>query len=137
MAHNDSFAMFAFVECANAKMGGGASGDFPDPSAVDTLKECATQLKYDWAKLSKCTKTDAPVLQNAVALAGSQRGVAFAPTVYVDGKEISTMQGVDINKMLAAICAAYKGEKPAGCKSASLDNSSAIKQQTEQQACAV
>ena len=123
-------------------MGGGASGDFPDPSAVDTLKECATQLKYDWTKLSECTKTSAPALQNAVALIGSQRGVAFAPTVYVNGKEISTMQGVDINKMLAAICAAYKGEKPAGCKSASLDsplhnNTRAIKEQTEQQACAV
>jgi hypothetical protein len=121
MSNNDSYAMFDFVECANAAMGAQSDpGNFPLTTAVDVMKNCATKLKYNWEKLTECTKTDAQQLEIAAAAHGYNRGIHFAPTVFVSGKEVSGQTGVDIKAMLKTICDDYKGTKPAACSAASI-----------------
>lgn len=115
---DDPWAMFDFVECANEQFGAVTEpANFPDPTVVRPLETCANKLKYNWTELSTCAKRDSPPLAIAAAKKGHERGIAFAPTVFVAGTEVSTMQGVDAKKVLAAICKAYTGKKPAGCKS--------------------
>ena len=60
-------------------------------------------------------------MEIAAAKHGSDRGIHFAPTVFVNGKTVSGNTGVDINAMLKTICSEYKGTKPAGCKAENID----------------
>lgn len=111
--------MFDFTECSNKALGAESDpSNFPLPSSLHVFENCAQQLKYNWTALTTCAHTDAEALQNAAAKTGNDRGIHFAPTVFVAGKEVSTMSGVDPKVLLAAVCKAYTGPKPAGCKNA-------------------
>ena len=115
---------FDLGECLNDALGFVKDiGHFPNYNMTthETISTCLAQTKAT-AKLRpddvyKCARNDGPALQNEAAGEGQKRGIAFAPTLFIDGKQTS---GSTIS--VKQICDAYKGSsKPAACKSAQAD----------------
>eukprot|EP00658_Telonema_sp_P-2_P016156 TRINITY_DN16259_c0_g1_i1.p4 TRINITY_DN16259_c0_g1~~TRINITY_DN16259_c0_g1_i1.p4 ORF type:complete len:105 (-),score=46.28 TRINITY_DN16259_c0_g1_i1:247-561(-) len=81
-------------------------------SMLKEVQKCATSAKMDYSKLSGCynDKTLALSLQKAAA-AATPADHQYVPWVVVNGKKSKS----DGDKILAEVCNAYTGTKPAAC----------------------
>jgi len=86
-------------------------------SAADAAEGCALKSGLDWATIQSCTSNktltaslDAGDAQLTAQLGQSKMGT---PWIMINGAHLE-----DPDKMLSAVCAAYRGTKPAGCNGA-------------------
>ena len=113
LSGNSSMAQFEFVECVNDQLGFAADpGIFTRLDVKGALDKCATMSKLDQQALYACAREQGPALLDASFAEGQRRNIAFAPTLYIDGKQLpSTKFTISVQD----ICDAYKGTKPAAC----------------------
>jgi len=135
-AHDKNW--WPFTACMfehNGKGAAGAGGLESDDSFEKTVKACAEKLQsYSFADLKSCyTGSEGFGDIYTSAHASSKAGAEHPVWMYVDGKLVTTDNDnaaalfppkPDTDKwakdVLAAICAAYKGDKPASCQSSSV-----------------
>ena len=115
MSGNSSAVAFAFNECVNDQLGAVSDpGHFPRLDVKGALDTCAMSQHIDPQQLYACARERGPQLLDGTASEGNRRGVAFAPTEYINGKQMADYTNVT----LAAVCEAYKGaNKPPACSS--------------------
>ena len=112
----DAQAMFDLGECVNDALGFSEDpATFPDYDGAtsDLVPACAKKLGLDEAALFRCAREQGPTLQNAAAGEGAKRGIRFAPTLFIDGKQQTATKIT-----LRQICDAYTGPKPKACSGA-------------------
>lgn len=86
-------------------------------AAADKAEGCALKAGLDWDTIQSCTQNktltsslDAANAKRTAELGKSKEGT---PWIMVNGKHLD-----DPDKLLNAVCSAYKGTKPAGCSGA-------------------
>ena len=108
---------FEFAECVNDQLGFAANpGTFPRLDVKGAMDTCATKSKLDKQALYACAREQGPALLDASFAEGQRRNIAFAPTLYINGKQLpSTKFTISVHD----ICNAYKGTKPTACTKSS------------------
>lgn len=114
LSNNSSMAQFDFAECVNDKLGFAADpGTFPQLDVKGALDDCAGASKLDTQALYACARETGPALLDASFAEGDARGIAFAPTLYINGVQLPSNK---FTISVADICDAYTGSpKPAAC----------------------
>lgn len=111
-------AMFNLGECVNNALGFAKDpATFPDYDLAtnDLVPTCAAKLGLKSDLLFRCAREQGPALQNLAAGEGALRGIRFAPSLFINGQQVSK----DTNKItLKQVCDAYTGKKPAACTNA-------------------